>query len=172
MNRWGRALLGLAFAALVFPGAVAAEDRIGVLDSRLVLTTSKDGRAAEKLLKELLKEKKAELEPLTAELKKKREEFEAQRWVWRDEVRQEREYELVKLERDIERAMRSAEDDLEVERRKLMRPILTKLRAALKQVGKKKDFALILEKSSSFVAYHQESPDITPLVIEALNKIK
>jgi outer membrane protein len=146
------------------------EIKIAVVDARRALISSKKGMAAEKKLKALMESKKREIEPLEASLKRKQEEFESQKYVISKSAADDRRLELIKEERDLERRMREAQDELELEQRKLMQPMLKAVEETLSKLGKEMNFAVILEKSSPGVLYTDPTLDITDLVIERMNK--
>ncbi len=159
------------FAGLLLAGSAAAAEsvRIAVVNQQRALASSNDGRAAEKTLKSLMEKKRTQLEPLEQELKRQREEFESQKYVLSRSALEERKLDLLKRQRDLERSMREAEDELEIENRKLMQPLLKRIETALSELGKEKDFTVILETKSAAVLYAEESIDITDLVIQKLN---
>jgi outer membrane protein len=166
-----RLVLGTLAGLLVAGSAGAADQvRIAVVDARRAMVSSDEGRAAEKMLKSLLEKKRTQIEPREADLKRQEEEFESQKYVLSRSALEERKLELVKQQRDLERSMREAQDDLELEQRKLMQPLLKKIEEALEEIGKEKKFTVILEKSSPGVVYVEESLDITDLVIRKLNQ--
>ena len=165
------ALAGLLLAPLgPAPQASAEEVKIAVVDARRALITSKRGRQAEEKLKSMMEEKKAQIEPLEKQLKRREEEFQAQKYVLSPAVAEERKLELIKEHRDLERTMQEAQEELEIEQRKLMQPMLKMVEDALGELGKEKNFAVILEKSSPGVLYISETLDITDLVIQKLNE--
>ena len=162
------------FAGLLLAGPAAAAEsvRIAVVNQQRALASSNEGRAAEKALKSLMQKKRTELEPLEQELKRQQEEFESQKYVLSRSALEERKLDLLKRQRDLERSMREAEDDLEIENRRLMQPLVKRIEQALSEIGKEKDFTVILETKSTAVLYAEESIDITDLVIKKLNKKK
>ncbi|MFQ5515660.1 MAG: OmpH family outer membrane protein [Myxococcota bacterium] len=168
--------LGLVLAGLLGSapsGPVCAEEaRIAVVDGRRALIASNEGRAAEKALKRLMDEKKKAIEPEEAELKRLQEEFETQQYVLSPTAAQDRKLELIKRQRDLERRIREAQDDFELEQRKLMQPLLAEVEKIVRELGEQKGFALVLEKSSPGVLYTADALDITDLVIERLNERK
>ncbi|TDJ00510.1 MAG: OmpH family outer membrane protein [Deltaproteobacteria bacterium] len=162
------------FAGLLLTGPAAAAEsvRIAVVNQQRALASSNEGRAAEKALKSLIQKKRTQLEPLEQELKRLQEEFESQKYVLSRSALEERKLDLLKRQRDLERSMREAEDDLEIENRRLMQPLVKRIEQALSEIGKEKDFTVILETKSAAVLYAEESIDITDLVIRKLNKKK
>ena len=174
IHRFSFQIAILTFAGLLLAGPAAAAEsvRIAVVNQQRALASSNEGRAAEKALKSLMQTKRTELEPLEQELKRQQEEFESQKYVLSRSALEERKLDLLKRQRDLERSMREAEDDLEIENRRLMQPLVKRIEQALSEIGKEKDFTVILETKSTAVLYAEESIDITDLVIKKLNKKK
>ncbi len=174
IHRFSFQIAIVTFAGLLLAGPAAAAEsvRIAVVNQQRALASSNEGRAAEKALKSLMQKKRTELEPLEQELKRQQEEFESQKYVLSRSALEERKLDLLKRQRDLERSMREAEDDLEIENRRLMQPLVKRIEQALSELGKEKDFTVILETKSTAVLYAEESIDITDLVIKKLNKKK
>ena len=174
IHRFSFQIAILTFAGLLLAGPAAAAEsvRIAVVNQQRALASSNEGRAAEKALKSLMQKKRTELEPLEQELKRQQEEFESQKYVLSRSALEERKLDLLKRQRDLERSMREAEDDLEIENRRLMQPLVKRIEQALSEIGKEKDFTVILETKSTAVLYAEESIDITDLVIKKLNMKK
>ena len=162
--------LGL-LPGLVVPAVAEAQDlRLAFIDTRRAVANSKEGKAAEKTLTGLMEKKRDELRPFEEQLKRMQEEYETQRFVLSKEALQERELDLLKRRRDLERDMTAAQEEIEIEERKAMQPILKRIQDVLRDVGKEKGYAMILEKSSPGVLFYEESLDITDLVIQRLNE--
>ena len=174
IHRFSFQIAIVTFIGLLLAGPAAAAEsvRIAVVNQQRALASSNEGRAAEKALKSLMQKKRTELEPLEQELKRQQEEFESQKYVLSRSALEERKLDLLKRQRDLERSMREAEDDLEIENRRLMQPLVKRIEKALSEIGKEKDFTVILETKSTAVLYAEESIDITDLVIQKLNKKK
>ena len=161
--------VGVGLLLLAYPSQ-AAELKLGIVDSRKAMVSSSEGKAAEKVIGDLVEKKKKQIGPLEQELNRLREEFESQQFVLSREAREERRLELVKRQRDLERDMREAQDELELEQRRLMQPLVKQLNEALQELGKDKGFTMILDKTSPGVLFFSDKLDITDLVIKKLNK--
>ncbi len=174
IHRFRSEIVIVACAGLLLAGPAAAAEsvRIAVVNQQRALASSNEGRAADKTLQALMQKKRTHIEPLEQELKRQREEFESQKYVLSRSALEERKLDLLKRQRDLERSMREAEDELEIESRKLRQPLLKRIESALSELGKEKDFTVILEMKSAALLYAEESIDITDLVIQKLNKKK
>ncbi len=158
-------------SVLLAPAFASAEEvKIAFVDARRAVAGSKQGKAAKQQLDDVSQKKREELRPREDELKRLTEEFESQRFVLSKEALQEREISLLKRRRDLERDFQSAQEELEIEQRRIMDPLLRDVRAAVQKVGEANRFTVILERGSPGVLYFENGLDITDLVIQSLNE--
>jgi outer membrane protein len=167
-----RSWLAIALlAVLLAPAASSAEESsIAIIDTIRAVSSSKEGKSAKALLDKLSESKRDMLRPREAELKRLQEEFEAQRFVLSKEALQGREIDLVKRRRDLERDFQAAKEDMQIEERRLMDPLIRKVVAAAKQVGQAQGYKVILEKSAPGIMYYHDALDVTDLIIERMNE--
>ena len=159
-------LLALCWAA----ETAAAEDlKIGFVDQRRAVYNSDSGKRAEKTLTSLLEAKKGEIKPREDELKKLLEDFESQKFVLSKDALTEKQIELEKRRRDLERDRTAAEEEMQIEQRKLLAPLVEQFSKAVEEVGKEKGFDIIMDRSSPGILYYQDALDVTDLVIKRLN---
>lgn len=171
IRTWRPWLAPALVAVLLAPAfASAAELKIAFVDARRAVSGSKQGKAAKEQLDSVSSKKQAELRPREEELKRVTEEFESQRFVLSKDALQEREIDILKKRRDLERDFQAAQEELEIEQRKIMDPLLREVRAAVQKVGEAKGFTVILERGSPGVLYFEDGLDITDLVIQNLNE--
>ncbi len=165
-------IAALALAAAMMVPVLASAQGLGVaiVDSRRAAANSKEGKAAEQQLKDLSSRKRDEFMPKEEKLKRAREEYETQRFVLSKEALQEREIEIVKLRRNMERDLEEAQEEMAIEERKLMQPILRKILRAVKEVARAQGYQVVLERSSPGVLFFSDDLDITDLVIAKLNE--
>ncbi len=160
-----------AITALMAPAAApAAELKIAFVDQRQAIVSSTRGREAEKTLEELAARKQGELAPQEEEIRRLGAELEAQRYVLTSEAIEERRLEIVKKRRDLERDAQEAQEELQIEERKMLTPLVKEFGEAVQQIGRDKEFALILDRSSPGVLYLEDALDITELVVKRLNE--
>ena len=163
-------VLGTLASLLVPSMALAADLRIAFVDQRQAIISSARGREAEKILAELAAKIQGELEPQQEDLRRLGAELEAQRYVLTPEAIEERRLDLVKRGRDLDREVQKAQEELQLEERKMLGPLVRKFGEAVKEIGKDKDFALILDRASPGVLYLEDALDITELVVKRLNE--
>jgi outer membrane protein len=156
---------------LLAPGeALAAEPKIGFVDLRKAVFSSREGKAVQEQFSKIEEAKAAELRPRQEELRKLEEEYEKQKYVLSPEALQDRRFEIIKMRRDLERDLREAEDDLQIRQVQLLQPIQKKVAKVVEDVGKQNGFTMIVDKSSQGLLFFQESSDITELVVQRLNQ--
>lgn len=81
--------------------------------------------------------------------------------------KQEKQKELLELERDIENFKNNGIQLIQIRRDEKMRPLYTEIGAALETVAKEQAYTLIMETNDSMV-YIDPSTDVTNLVLQKL----
>lgn len=165
-------LVLLAAAGLFVPASALAEDqvRLAIVDVTRALANSKEGKVAEKAITALMEKRRESLRPDEEELRRLSEEYQAQQFVLSKDALRERELDIVKRRNDLERNMAAAREDIEIEERKRMQPLLQRVQKVLKDLGREKGFTVILEKSSPGMLYFEDGLDITDLVTQRLDE--
>ncbi len=165
------AALALLCVGLLIPAAARAQGpKLGIVDTKRAAAYSKEGKAADQALSKLRDTKREEFRDDQEELKRLTEEYETQRFVLSADALQDREIQIMKRRRDLERDLTAAQEEFEIEQRKLMQPILKNILRVVSKVGKKDGFDVILEKTSPGVLFYNDAIDITDRVIEGLNE--
>ncbi len=158
-------------AGLLVPTlAVGAELKIGFVDQRRAILSSTEGREAERVLQELATKKQQEIAPQEAELRRLGEELEAQRYVLTPQAIEGRRLDLVKKRNDLERKVQAVQEELQLQERKMLTPLVKRFGEAIQEIGRKEDLSLILDRSSPGVLYLEDGLDITEQVVEHLNE--
>jgi len=164
-----RSILALVAAmGWLLPLSASAETKIGWVDTQRVIAASKEAKVAEDKLNALLDKKRDQFKPQQDQFNKLRQEFETQISVLSPEALEERQIELTQLKSKIERDVQAAEEEVQIERRKVLAPLLRRLQDVINEIGKNEGYALIMERHVG-VIYFSESIDITDKVIAALN---
>jgi outer membrane protein len=167
----GAASAALAAAVLLAPApASAAEPKIGFVDVRKAVFSSREGKAAQEQFGKLEEAKAGELRPRQEELRKLEEEYEKQKYVLSPDALQDRKFEIIKQRRDLERDLRAAEDDLQIRQVQLLQPIQKKVAKVVEEVGKQNGFTMIVDKGTAGLLFWAESDDITEMVVQRLNQ--
>ncbi len=172
----GIRLLGIGIAlnlvtSLLAPATtLAAELKIAFVDQRQAIISTARGREAEKNLNELAAKRQGELAPKQEEIRSLGAELESQRYVLTPDAIEERRLVLVKKQRDLEREVQAAQEELQIEERKMLSPLVKQFGETLQEIGKDKEFSLILDRSSQGILYLDDALDITELVVDRLNE--
>lgn len=168
-----RDLLTLCAVLAALASAVPAHAeglKVGVVDQRRGILATDEGKQAQKELEKLAEQKKTQLKPQQDELQKKQEELEAQKFVLSEAALEERSMELQKQQRELDRDVQAARDDLQVQERKRLKPIIDRWSKAVEEFGKEKGFDVILDRSMPGILYHSAALDVTDLIIQRVNK--
>jgi len=161
----------VALAALFSAAPSHADElKVGVVDQRRGILATEEGKQAQKELEKLAEQKKGALKPQQDEFQKKQEELESQRFVLSDAALEERMLELEKQRRELERDVQAVRDELQVQERKRLKPIIDKWNKAVEDFGKEKGFDVILDRSTPEILNHSAGLDITDLIIQRVNK--
>ena len=161
--------LGLALALLLPALPAAAEFKLALGDRQRALLSSDKGKEAEKTLSQLQDKKKKELEPRSNQCKKVQEDAESQKFVLSDDAMQEKVIEFQRCQRDLERDVQAAKDEIVVQQQKLLGPLAKKLEEVVTALSREKEFDLVLDRSTPGVLFAPDGLDVTDLVIKRLN---
>lgn len=167
-------LAGAAGLAGAQPAAPAAmEDvRIGYVDLQRAIFSSNAGKEARRALDERTDKLKKDFERKQEDLKAAQAEFVKQSAVLSADARTEKERELQRRLRELERLKQDSEDELNRRDAELSKRILGEVREVVKQIGGKGNYTLILERNAAGVLYAASGVDLTEEVIKAYNAQK
>ncbi|HEX7128427.1 MAG TPA: OmpH family outer membrane protein [Thermodesulfobacteriota bacterium] len=165
------ALIGAAYAEQA-SSATTGEVRIGYVDLQRAIFTSNAGKEARRTLDERTEKLKKEFERRQEELRAAQAEFVKQSAVLSADARAEKERELQRRLRDLERLKQDSEDELSRRDAELSKRILGEVREVVRQIGGKGNYTLILERNAAGVLYAASGVDLTEEVIKAYNASK
>jgi outer membrane protein len=155
----------------VSPSAGAEADgvRIAFVDLRKAVFNSREGKAAQQEFSRLEAAKLEELKPLRDELQRLEEELDKQKFLITEDALAERQLDIMKRRRDLERDIRSAEDELQLEQVRLLQPIQKKIAQVVEDLGKEKGFTMIVDKNTRGLLFSDKALEVTELVVQRLN---
>lgn len=159
----------LAAVALAWPGAAAADTKLGFVDMQKVVNNSKEAKTVETKLNELLEKKRAQFKPKEEEFNKLKGELETQAGVLSPEALEERQIELGQMKNKLEREVEAAQEEVAIERRKMLAPLLKRIQDVIIEIGKTEGFSMVVERHPG-VLFMNDALDITQTVIDRLNK--
>jgi len=160
----------LAVALLVVASPVAAEElKIGVVDIDQALAATDDGKAARDEFERKLREGEGQLKPMADQLKAMFEEVEQKQFVLSEDAIRKKRLEVAELQNKIENRKREIEGQLQVDRERLLGPILEKLDSIITELGRTGGYSMIVRRGTPGIVYTREALDITDQVVQAYN---
>ena len=169
--------LGLfIFTFMIFPfSAVMAQTntqglRIGVIDIKIVINTSKYGQEVMEKLQKKYEELQGKLEEKTKELEALKDEIEKKGQLWSKEILEKKQNEYQKKLRELKTLQEDAQFEMQEYEKKLLDPVFKELEVVLKDFVEKEKFDLILEKTQPGIYYASPRIDLSPVIVDLFNK--
>jgi outer membrane protein len=156
------ALLGLPLAAS------AAELKIGFLDAERINRESAPAVRASKELEREFAPRIQELQKMERQLKEGQAGLEKDAITMGESERNRREQELVRLNREFQRAQREYREDLNARRNEKLADLFQRANKVIQQIAEAEKFDLILQEA----VYRSPRIDITDKVLKALGEQK
>lgn len=168
-----RTWLAAAFAALYLflaagPTGAATLMKVGVLDLQKALNATTEGIAAKERLKEKHEAKQRQVDAMKKELDSLEEK--AKSPVVSEAAQAELKEQFTRKRNELLQFVAAAKEEEERENQQLSARILEGLVEIAREIAKKEQFTLILEKSGSAVIYFEEGMDMTDRVIKVYNE--
>ena len=154
-------------AVLLLGGAaLKAQDlKFGHLNSRELLMSMPESDSAQAKIQKRAAEYDQQMEEMQVELNKKYDEYLQKRDTYTDLIRQTKEADIQEMQQRIANFQQMAQDDLQDQQSKLMRPIIEKANKAVREVAEENGFIYIFDVGSGNPVYwSDQSTDILPLV--------
>ena len=145
--------------------------RLAYVDLQKALSSSKAGQKAQKGYEIEVKKAQASIDQKKDEFEQLRKSFDKQRDSLNDKARQDKEEELLGMERDLKRSFKDSQDTLRRKNTVLVADLLKQMRTAVESVGRDKGFTVILEKGSQAVLYADNRIDITDEVVSKFDEM-
>ena len=175
---WFAAFFVVFFSLMSVGSSFAAGSlvKIGTMSLPDILSKSTAGQEARRQLEDKVVEFQTKIQQEQEKQDALRAEIEKKSSIWSDDVKQEKERDLVKKGQELKLMSDDAQFELQKMEKKIMAPILKELHEVIAEVGKEEGFTLIFEntnkglESRSGLLYSDESLDISDMVREALEK--
>ncbi len=169
---WASIALALFALVLMSPPSFAADTKIGYIDMQKAIQETSAGKKAKSELEAEFKKKKAVLEKLETDIKKKGEDFEKRSMAMNEAARAKKQQELQGDMRNYQELATKSQMEIQKRERELTQPIVKKLRTIIDELAEKQSFTMILEKSENSVMWAKKDLDLTEEVIKEFNKRK
>ncbi len=153
----------IAFTVLCGPlGAVAAELKVGVVDTNSILMGSAEGKRAQDAIKRKAEELSRPLGTKRQDISRQMEDFQKQAGMMKEEARKAKAQELEKKMADFDKQAQDADKQLSQFKESQLSPLSKKMDVALEQVAKEEKLDLILDKAVVLIS--NKNLDVTDKV--------
>ncbi len=154
-------------------GFIFAEIKIGYIDSNEIMSSFEEVRQIQVDLEKEQRRLENEMNDLMTRLDSLNQDYDRQRLLMSETRRQEKENELHRLKENIQKfQMEKFGPEGEIYRKQnlLLKPVLTKIQAAIDKVGSALNYDMILDAQTAAIVYSLESHNLTEDVLEELSK--
>lgn len=148
----------------VLDNIAVGKEKIGYLNSALLLEAVPEARAIEKKLEEMYKGKEAEFSSLSKTAQTKLQTYQENGHLLNETERKSREEELMSLDQQLQKMQYESSSEMEKKRQEMLAPLLKRLDKAVKQVAKDNGYTFVLDPSLGGVVYADTTRDLLPLV--------
>lgn len=152
------------------PAAGQANLKLGHINKQDLITAMPDYDSAMASLDRSAKQLQDALEQMQVEFNKKYEDYMKNGKDLSDLIRSSKESELQEMNQRIQNFQSKAEEDIQTQRTKLLKPVLDKVTNAINDVAKENKFTYIFDTTpgSPVIFQSADSQDITPFVKKKL----
>lgn len=162
--------VSLLIAALFVTGAAtAAELKIGFVDVRKAIESTKAGQKVKKDLEADFKKREKDLQKRANDVKKMNEDYEKKSLVLSDEAKLKKQQELQEEMMKYNQEVQKNTADLRKKEQDLMEPIFKKMQDVINNMAKKEGYSLILQNREN-VLYATQDVDLTDKVVKEFEK--
>jgi outer membrane protein len=164
-------LLLVALTLAVGWGLGATDDpvKVGFIDIDTVLATVDSGKAAREELERKSRSAQARLAPIVEQLEAVQKELQSKQFVMSEDAVRAKQLDLVELKNRYETKVKEEEGQFKVDQQRLIGPLIEKLGAVMKEVGRDNGFSIIMRVDAPSLVYAREALDITDLVVKKFN---
>ena len=152
---------------------VFAELKIGYIDSNVIMKSFDEVQQVQVDLEKEQRRLENEMNDLMIRLDSLNQDYDRQRLLMSENRRQEKENELRNLEKNIQEFQMDKfgpEGTIYQKQNLLLKPVLTKIDMAIKNVGSEQSYDFILDVMSGALLYALDSHNLTEDVLEELSK--
>lgn len=157
----------LVFTILTLSFFMFSEVKIGVINAQEIIAKTKKGIAVQKKLENLQKSKQQQLEALQDTLKQLQKD--AVSPALNEETREKKKREFEDKQIQYNRQLQDAQKDMSEATQTELTALQKEIMPLIQEIGKNKGFTLILDMTSSGIAYFDKTIDITNDVVTAVD---
>jgi outer membrane protein len=160
------ATAALCFAAL--PGYVAAQSKIGFVNTERILREAVPAQRAQKKIEAEFAKRDQEMQKISEQLKRTQDELDKDGVTMSESQRRNRERELGELNRDFQRKQREFREDLNQRRNEELAQVIEQANRVIRQLAEQEKYDIIFQDA----VFANPRIDITEKVIKALEGFK
>ncbi|QCU90188.1 OmpH family outer membrane protein [Thiomicrorhabdus sediminis] len=168
MLRFFKFSFAALFLSFVTFASAAQGAKLGVVNVALLLEQAPQAKSATSSLEKEFSPQQAELKSLAAKLEKQQADYQKNKTVMSDAQKITKEREISMLTREIQRRRNDVQELLNLRRNEELAKLQNIVNEAIKTIGKKQDFDLILYEG---IAYTNDRIDVTKDVLDHLVKM-
>ncbi len=156
----------LCGAVLVAASVVSAEGlKLGYVDIQKAVTDSIAGKEAMEEFKTEVKKMEEDILAEKEQIEKLGEVLEKQSMMLTDDVRRNKEKELMRKQRDYERQVKDSKAELQIKEAELTNGILEEVLPIIEKYGTQNGYSIIFEKSERVLLFADEALDLTEKIV-------
>ncbi|MEW6060817.1 MAG: OmpH family outer membrane protein [Bacteroidota bacterium] len=145
--------------------------RIGFVNSEKIINEMPEAKESQQKLEGLVKSWQDEIESRAKALQTKYEDYQKQANMLNESAKQARQKELIDEEQKLNQFRQEKQQELAIQREKVMKPIQEKVYKAIEKVAKEKKLAFVFDKATDVpLLYADPMYDYTPDVIIYLKR--
>jgi len=162
----------VVFSLMMFSAVLYSQQKIGYVDSKVIMETIQDARDAQTNLDNLVQKWKMELQQLNDSLIIIKDDFEKKKLILTEKVRQQKEEEIKLFEKrisDFKLTKFGENGEYFQKQSELMKPVQDRVFKAIQDVAKEGDYDFVIDRSTQLMLlYMNEKYDLTQKVIKKL----
>ena len=160
------------FALILFAGSANSQQKIGYVDSKVILETLQDARDAQTNLDNMVQKWKLELQSLNDSLFIMKDDYDKKKLILTEKIKQQKEEELKLQEKkitDFKQNKFGESGEYFQKQTELMKPVQDRVFKAIQDVAKEGGYDFVIDRSTQLMLlYMNDRYDLTQKVIKKL----
>ncbi len=160
------------FALILFAGSAFSQQKIGYVDSKVILETLQDARDAQTNLDNLVQKWKLELQGLNDSLAIMKDDYDKKKLILTEKIKQQKEEEIKLQEKkvtDYKQNKFGENGEYFQKQSELMKPVQDRVFKAIQDVAKEGSYDFVIDRSTQLMLlYMNDKYDLTQKVIRKL----
>ena len=167
-----KAITLIAAFIILLGGTLYAQQKIGYVDSKVIIESMQDAQDAQKTLDNFVGQWKLEISQLNDSLSQMKDDYEKKKLILTENIRKQKEQDIASLEKrigDYKNSKFGENGEYFQKQNELMKPVQDKVFKAIQDVAKEDDYDFVIDRSSELLLlYMNEKYDLTSAVIKKL----